>query len=167
MRDAEPLEQLARRRLLVAREREQHVLGPDVGGAELARLLVGREKCSLRVGGKRRGDVGAVSLLRFLLELRRNRVGVGADLLEDVADDVVLERAEEQVVALEVEAPPLQRRLRGPLKQLPGRVAEELGDVDALGTSRRRLGRRRAAGRAVEEVREELVEEASATPEPP
>jgi hypothetical protein len=121
----------------------------------------------LASGASEGRDVRALGLLRLLLELRCDRVGVGPDLLEDVADDIVLEAAEKEVVALEVEAPPFQRRLRGPLKQLPGRVAEELRDVDALGTSRRRLGRRRAAGRAVEEVREELVEEASATPEPP
>ena len=117
--------------------------------------------------GKATARRRSARLLRLLLDLRRDRVGFCPDLLEDVPDDVVLERAEEQMVALEVEAPPFQRRLRGALKQLPGRVAEELGDVDALGTSCRRLGRRRAAGRAVEEVGEELVEEASATPEPP
>ena len=67
----------------------------------------------------------------------------------------------------DVEAWPAEQVLGFVLEQFPGRVAEELGDVDALGASCRRLGRRRAAGRAVEEVREELIEEASATPEPP
>jgi hypothetical protein len=111
------------------------MLGPDVGGAELARLLVGREQGSLGVRGQRGRDVRALGFLRLLLELGRNRVGLGAGLLEDVADDIVLERAEEQVVALEVEAPPLERRLRGPLEELTGGVAEELGDVDALGAA--------------------------------
>ena len=54
-------EQLARLRLLVTREREQHVLGADVGGTELARLLVGGEQRGLRVRGQRRGDVGPLA----------------------------------------------------------------------------------------------------------
>ena len=141
VRDAEPLQQLPRRRLFVTREGEQHVLGADVGGTELARLLVGGQQRGLRVRGQRRGDVGPLRLLGLLLELRRDRGGVRADLLEDVANDVVLEGAVEQVVALEVEAPPLQSRLGGPLEERPGRVAEELGHVHALGAPRRRLGR--------------------------
>jgi hypothetical protein len=76
------------------------VLGAHVGGAELARLLVRRQQRGLRVGCQRGGDVGALALLGLLLELGRDRVGIRADLFEDVADDVVLKRAEEQVVAL-------------------------------------------------------------------
>ena len=168
VRDTEPLQQLPRRRLFITREGEQHVLGADVGGTELARLLVGGQQRGLRVRGQRRGDVGPLRLLGLLLELRRDRGGVRADLLEDVANDVVLEGAVEQVVALEVEAPPLQSRLGGPLEKRPGRVAEELGHVHALGAARRRLGRGCAGARrrAVEEVREELVEEAAAAAEP-
>ena len=144
------------------------MLGADVRGAQLARLLVGREQRGLRVGGQRGRDVGALALLGLLLELRRDRLGIRADLLENVADDVVLKRAVEQMVALEVEAPPLESGLGASLEQLPRRVAEELGDVHAFGPPRRRLRRGRAAAgrRAVEEVREELVEEAAAAPEP-
>ena len=49
MRDPEPLEQLARLGLGIAREREQDVLGPHIGRPDLARLLVGRQKRGLRV----------------------------------------------------------------------------------------------------------------------
>ena len=49
VRDAEALEQVAGLRLVVAREREQDVLGADVRGAELARLLVRGEERGLRV----------------------------------------------------------------------------------------------------------------------
>jgi hypothetical protein len=165
--NAEALEQLPGRRLLVARECEQHVLGPDVGGTELARLLVGGKQRGLRVRGQRGGDVSPLALLGLLLELGRDGARVGADLLENVTDDVVLERAEEQVVALEVEASPFQRGLGGALKQLPGRVAEEPSDVHALGAARRSLSAAgtAAAGRAVEEIGEELVEEAAAASE--
>ena len=95
-------------------------------------------------------------------------LGIGADLLENVTYDLVLQRAEEQVIALEVEASPFQRGLGGALKQLPRRVAEELGDVHALGAARRRLSPAgtAGAGRAVEEIGEELVEEAAAASEP-
>ena len=60
--------------LVVAREREQHVLRADVGRPELARLLVGGEQRSLRVRRERRCDVRPLRLLRLLLELRRDRL---------------------------------------------------------------------------------------------
>jgi hypothetical protein len=40
VRDAEAVEQLAGLRVLVVRQREQHVLRPDVRRAELARFVV-------------------------------------------------------------------------------------------------------------------------------
>ncbi len=49
MRDPEPLEQLARLGLDIAREREQDVLRPHIGRPDLARLLVGRQKRGLRI----------------------------------------------------------------------------------------------------------------------
>ena len=49
-----------------------------------------------------------------------------------MANDVVAERRVQEVVGVEVEASPLERRLGGPLQQLARRVAEELCDVDPL-----------------------------------
>ena len=80
VRDSEAREQLAGRILLVASEREQDVLGPDVGGAELPRLVVGGEKRGLRVRRERRRDIGALRLLGLVLDLARDRLGVGTDL---------------------------------------------------------------------------------------
>ena len=139
----------------------------DVGRVELTRLLVGGEQRRLRVGRERRRDVGALRALGLLFDLRRDRLGIGVDLAQHVADDVVSERGIEQVVAVEVEAAPLERRLRGPLQELARGVAEELRYVDpfdlALG---RRPALRSGAAALAKEVREELVEEAAPTAEP-
>jgi hypothetical protein len=68
-----------------------------------------------------------------------------------VLDDVVLQGRVQQMVAVEIEAAPVERSLRGGLKRPAGRVAEELRHVDPLDLT---LGRRRPlCGRAVEEVR--------------
>ena len=79
---------------------------------------------------------------RLLVDLGRNRIGVDVDLTQDVRDEIVLEGRPEQVLAVEVEASPLERRLRGPLKELARRVAEELGDVDLLDSARAASARR-------------------------
>ena len=128
------------------------MLRADVRRAELARLLVGGEQGRLRVGRERRRNVRPLAFLRLLLELCGDRVRVGVDLLQDVAYDVVLKRGVEQVVGLEVEASPLERRLRSALKEPAGGVAEELRDVDGLGVPRRRL-RRRSRRRARPAIR--------------
>jgi hypothetical protein len=66
------------------------------------------------------------------------------------------------MIGVEIEAPPLERRLRGALKELSCGVAEELRDVDAIDLTLLLLGRHASPGRPVaEEVREEAVEEAS------
>ena len=114
VRDAEALRAARRRVSVVARERKQHVLGPDIRGAELARLLVGSEQGRLRVRGERGRDVGPLALLGLLLDLGRDRLRIGVDLVEHVADDVVLERRVEQVVGVEVEAAPLDARSAPP-----------------------------------------------------
>ncbi len=82
-------------------------------------------------------------------------------------DHVVLQRGIEQMVAVEIEAAPLERCLRGALEELTCRVAEVLRHVDALDPSLRlRRGPARTSadtGAAIaEEVREEVVEEAAA-----
>ena len=164
VRDAEPLQELPGLALLVAGEREQDVLGPDVRGAELARLVVGGKERRLRVRRERGGHVGALAFVGLLLELGRDRLGVGVDLPQHVPDDVVGERGVQEVVGVEVQAAPLERGLGRALEELPGGVAEELGDVDALNLPRR-LGERAACGPLAEEVREEVVEEAAATAE--
>src|ERR671918_2293863 len=66
---------------------------------------------------------------------------------------VILERIVEQVLCVEVETAPLDGGLRRSLKQVAGRVAEELGDVDLLHRALLpRLGRTRPdAGRLPEE----------------
>jgi hypothetical protein len=65
--DAEAREQLAGRILLVASEREQDVLRPDVRGVELPRLVVGGENRRLRVRRERRRDVGGLRLLGLVI----------------------------------------------------------------------------------------------------
>src|SRR4029078_7558048 len=107
----------------------------------------------------------------FLLDLRRDRGGIGADLLQHVADNLVLGRGPEQVLRVNVQAAPFHRLLRGMLEQSAGGVAEVLRDVNLLGgAARTRRGRttgnaRRGAAKAAiaEEVGEELVEETPAT----
>ena len=163
--DSEARQQLSGRLLLVPRQREQHVLRADVGGAELARFLVGREQHGFRVGGEGRRDVGARPLVGLLLDLLGDRAGVRAELLQHVAHDVVLNSSPEQVIGVEVEAAPLERLLRRPLEELAGRVAEGFRHVDLLD---RALGSRawpacRASAEVLEEVGEELVEQASST----
>jgi hypothetical protein len=140
------------------------VLGADVGAPEVARLLVGGEQRRLRVRRERRRDVGALALARLLLELGGDRVGIGVDLVEHVANDAVLERRVKQMVAVEVEASPLDGGPSSVLEQLARRIAEELRDVDALNLPL--LGRRRqaaATGAVAEEIREEVVEQTAAS----
>ena len=68
-----------------------------------------------------------------------------------------------EVVGVEVEAAPLDRRLRRPLKKLARRIAEELRHVDPLRTTRRCFDRTtRRSRRAGEEIGKEIVEEAAA-----
>ena len=108
-------------------------------------------------------------LVCLLLDLRRDRGGVSAELAEHVPDDLVLGRGPEQVGRVDVQAPPLHRLLGGALEQLARGVAEVLGDVDLLGGAARPRGRRATAvagpapaeGAVAEEVGEELVEEAA------
>jgi hypothetical protein len=53
-------------------------------------------------------------------------------LFEDVDDDLVGERTEQEVIRVEVEAPPFRGGLGGPLEKLACRVAEQLGHVHLL-----------------------------------
>ena len=108
MGDAETLEQLPLG-IGVPRQCQQHVLGADIGRTELPRLLV--PAGGLRIGRERWGDIGALAHLGLFLQLRRDRLRVGIDLLEHVPYDVVLERGVQEVVGVEVQAPPLERRL--------------------------------------------------------
>jgi hypothetical protein len=116
MRDPEAREQLACRSLGVERQGEQHVLRPDVRRAELAGLLVGGQERRLRVRRERRRNVGALVLIGLVLDLSGYRLGIGVDLAEHVLDDVVLERRPQQVIGVEIQAPPLERLLRRPLE---------------------------------------------------
>ena len=166
---AEPLEQLARLGLGVLRQREQHVLGPHVRRADLARLLVGGQQGGLRVRRQRRRHVRA--LLDRLLPPRsapRSR----RDRHRPAAARAGRPRPGSRPRAggrVDVQAPPLHRLLGGALEQLAGGVAEVLGDVDLLGRAARPrgghatavAGRAAAEGAVAEEVGEELVEEAA------
>ena len=171
VRDREPIEQLARLGLGVLRQGQQHMLWPDVRRADLARLLVGGQECGLRVRRQRRRNVRALLDVCFLLDLRRNRGGVGTDLLQHVPDDLVVRRGPEQVCRVDVQAAPFHRLLRSLLEQLAGGVAEVLRDVDLLRRAARAgggratdgVGRAGAKAAVAEEVGEELVEEAPAT----
>ena len=165
MRDTETLQQLPGPRLRIAGQREQHVLRADVGRAELTRLLVRSEQRRLRVRRQRRRHVGTLTTIGLLLDLRRDRVRIRIDLAKDMPDDLVLHRGVQQVVGVEVEAAPLDRRLRRALQKLARRIAEELRHVDPLRTTRRRFDRTtRRSRRPGEEIREEIVEKA-ASPE--
>ena len=53
VRDAELLQELSGLTLVIARQRKKHVLGADVGVAQLARLVVRRQERSLGIGGER------------------------------------------------------------------------------------------------------------------
>ena len=165
MGDAETLEQLPCLGIGVPRQRQQHVLGPDIGRTELARLLVRSQEGGLRIRRERWGDIGALAHLGLFLQLRRDRLRVGIDLLEHVPHDVVLERGVQEVVGVEVQAPPLERRLSRSLQELAGRVAEELRDVDALHLALLNGHALPGAGTGIaEEIGEEVVEEARRPP---
>ena len=140
--------------------------GPTYDAPELARLVIGGKERRLRVRRERRRDVGPLVLFGLLLELRRDRVRIDVDLAENVTHDLVLQGGVEQVVAVEIEAPPLERGVGRTLQKLASGVAKELGDVDpldlALPLSRPRgRARRRACVYASEKIGEELVEEAA------
>ena len=163
MREAEALQEFACRGLLVAGQRKQDVLGTDVRGAEVARLLVRSDQGRLRVRGERGRDVGLPALLGFLLDLGGDRLRIGIHLVEHVLDDIAWERGVEQVVGVEVEAAPLDCGPRRPLQELARGVAEVLGHVDPFRLALCRRGPATAARRTVaEEVGEEVVEEAAA-----
>src|SRR3954451_21726109 len=108
-------------------------------------------------------------LLGFFLDLRRNGGRVSPELVEHVLNDLLLGCSPEQVDRVDVQVSPLHRLLGGALEQLARSVAEVLGDVDLLGGAARPCGGRtipctRAApaeGAVIEEVGEELVEEAA------
>src|SRR4029450_2726612 len=169
--DRESLQELTSRGLAVLRQGAQHVLKPHVRRADLTRLLVGGQQGGLRVRRQRRRNVRALLDVCFLLDLRRDRGGVGTDLLQHVPDDLVLGRGPEQVCRVNVQAAPFHRLLRGVLEQLAGGVAEVLRYVDLLGRAARArrsratggAGRAAAEAAGAEEVGEELVEEAPAT----
>ena len=103
--DAETLEQLPCLGIGVPRQCQQHVLGADIGRTELPRLLVRSQEGGLRIRRERWGDIGALAHLGLFLQLRRDRLRVGIDLLEHVPYDVVLERGVQEVVGVEVQAP--------------------------------------------------------------
>ena len=124
--------------VLVPRERQQDVLRADVGGAELHRLLVRPEDRALGVRRERGRHVQRLTLLGRVLDLRGDRLRICPRLIEQVHDDLVAERSDQEVIRVEIEAPPRRGRLRGPLEQLPRRVAEPLGDVDLFDAAPRR-----------------------------
>jgi hypothetical protein len=72
----------------------------------------------------------------------------------------------EEVVSVEIEAPPREGRLRGTLQELAGRVAEELRHVHALDLSRGRRGASAAGLPVAEEIGQEVVEEAAPAAQP-
>ena len=142
--EPEPLEDLAGPGVLIAREGQQDVLGPDVGGPHLACLLVAREDRSLGVGRQGRGDVGGLASFGLLLDLCGDGLRIGAHLFQHVHNHLVVERRSQQVVGVEVEAAPLDGCRRRPLEELARRVAEERGHVDLL--DGRPSGRSRRSG---------------------
>ena len=169
MRDREPLEQLASLGLGVLGQGEQDVLRADVRRPDLTRLLIGSQKGGLRIRRQRRRHVRALLDVCLLLDLRRDRGGIGADLLQHVPDDLVLGRGPQQMSRVDIQAAPLHCPLSSALEQLARRVAEVLRDVDLLGRAPWPRGRRASGARravedtaVTEEVGEELIEEASA-----
>ena len=112
--------------------------GPDVRGAELHRLLVRPEDGALGVRRERGRHVERLTLLGRVLDLRGDRLGVCPGLFEQVHDHLVAKGSVQEVIRVEFEAPPRRGRLRGPLEELPRRVAEQLGDVDLFDPRRGR-----------------------------
>jgi hypothetical protein len=109
--------------------------------------------------------------LGLLVQLRHDRVGVGVDRLQDVADHVVDQRRGEEIVRVEVETASLRRALGGTAEQGACGVAEQLRHVHLLDGPASRppagahAGVAGAAGvaeraAAAEEPREEVVEQA-------
>jgi hypothetical protein len=90
-----------------------------------------------------------------------------------MGNDVVVHRGVQQVLGVEVEAAPVDRGLRGPLQQLAGGVAEQLGHVHLFdppiapggGSTGRPSGpdsARPGPARIAEEARHEVVEHSQA-----
>ena len=78
-------------------------------------------------------DVRRLAVIGLVLDLGRDRLRVGADLLEHVTHDLVVERSRTAGDRCRGRGCPIPAaRLRGALEQLARRVAEELGDVDLL-----------------------------------
>jgi hypothetical protein len=132
VRQAEATEDPAGFRVLIARERQEDVLRPDVGSAELSCLVVGRKDRSLRIGGERRRHVHRLAAIGLVLDLSGHRLRVGTRLFEDVDDDLVGERTEQEVIRVEVEDPPFRGGLGGPLEKFARRVAEQPGHLHLL-----------------------------------
>ena len=153
--------------VLVPRERQQDVFRADVRGAELHRLLVRPEDRALGVRRERGRHVERLTLLGRVLDLRGDRLRIRPGLFEQVHDHLVAEGSDQEVIRVEIEAPPRRGRLRGPLQELPRRVAEPLGDVDLFDAAPRRSAPGAAGatyttacsdGRIREKAGEEVVE---------
>ena len=137
-------------RLGVDREREQQVLGPDVGRAERPGDLPGVEQRPLgrrgKVGGSSRGSPRCALATRC----PGDGVGVGAGRGEQAADGVLARRRPEQVVGVQVGVAPLRCLGGGVPHQFAGLIGQQLADVDPLRGS--------LWYRPAEETREKVVE---------
>src|SRR5215213_9308305 len=92
--------------------------GPYVGGTDGLGLLVGSEQGPLRIRGQRGRHILASFLSGLLLQLGTHLVGVGVSLSEHPAHHPVLQSGVEQVLGVQIRAPPL--------RSLPGRSLQQL-----------------------------------------
>src|SRR5215211_4747765 len=163
--ESEAREEPAGLRLLVCGQREQNVLGTDVGGTKGPRLVVGGKQSPLGVGGQRWRDVRAPALLCLLLQLGPDGLRVCTHLLEHAPDHPILQCSIEVVLAAQVEAAPLHCLLGCPLQEVGRGIGEVLGYVDLLRLSRSShpAPSGEPCGLFVEESAEEVVEEAAAS----
>ena len=135
-------------------QREQQVLGPDVGRAERPGDLPRVEQRPLG----RRGQAGR--LLAGLaapgagFDVPGDGVRIGARRGEQPADRLLTRRRPEQVVGVQVGVAPPGRLGGGVPHQLARLLGQQLTDVDSLGRPLRH--------RAAEEARENVIERAGA-----
>ena len=141
-------------RLGVDGQREQQVLGPDVGGAERARDLPRVEQRPLGRRGQAGRLVAGLAALGARFDFPGDVVRVGARRGEQPADRLLARRRPEQVIGVQIGVAPPGGLGGGVPHQLASLLGHQLTDVDPLGRPLRR--------RAAEETREDVIERTGA-----
>src|SRR5215203_1772523 len=109
--------------------------GAYVRRPQSLRLLVGSQERPLGVRGQRRRHFRPRALADLLLDLGSESVRVRVYSFEYPSYHPVLQRRIEQVLGVQVKAPPLRGLLGGPLQELARRIAKELRYIYLLGSA--------------------------------